>query len=335
MRLLQASERDHGSDHMSTDPSFHFPPDVFSAVVDAVPLLTRSRLDVVLFFQGCGVDRAFLTSLADRVRADLGFSKYHVTKEVLTFLNEQDDAGLGQRRQVLRRVSEFDDFGSCYPDNQLKAKGAVAIVSELINKKDSFTRLQQAHEAEQKKQQDAGQRQAAEVAAKRQAIAQVKTDLFALFGDTNPQHRGKALEDVLNRLFKAHDILVREAFVLVAEEGGGVIEQIDGAVEIDSRIYLVEMKWWGQPLSRREVSTHLVSVYGRGDAGGILISKSGFHPSAIADCATALSQRTVVLVELEEIVKALDRGVPLIDLLRPKIREATLSKRPLTRPLDG
>jgi restriction system protein len=323
-----------GIPDMSTDPAFHFPPDVFNAVVDAVPLLTRSRMDAVLFFKGCGVDRKILVSLSERVRTDSGFSKYHVTKEVLTFLNEQGDAGLGARRQVLRRVSEFDDFGSCYPDNQLKAKGAVATVAELINKKDSFTRLQQTHDAEQKRQQEVSQRQAEEGAARREAIGHVRTDLFALFSESSPQRRGKALEDVLNRLFKSHGILVREAFVVVDSGGAGVIEQIDGAVEIDSRLYLVEMKWWSEPLGRHEVASHLVSVYGRGDAGGILISKSGYHPSAIADCTTALAQRTVVLVELEEIVKALDRGVPLLDLLRPKIREATLSKRPLTRPLD-
>src|ERR1035441_703638 len=87
-----------GIPDMSTDPAFHFPPDVFNAVVDAVPLLTRSRMDAVLFFKGCGVDRKILVSLSERVRTDSGFSKYHVTKEVLTFLNEQGDAGLGARQ---------------------------------------------------------------------------------------------------------------------------------------------------------------------------------------------------------------------------------------------
>jgi hypothetical protein len=31
---------------MTTDLAFHFPPDVFDAVVDAVPLLTQSKRDV-------------------------------------------------------------------------------------------------------------------------------------------------------------------------------------------------------------------------------------------------------------------------------------------------
>ncbi len=48
---------------MTTDLAFHYPPDVFDAVVDAVPLLTRGKRDVVLFFRGCGVDRAFLAGV--------------------------------------------------------------------------------------------------------------------------------------------------------------------------------------------------------------------------------------------------------------------------------
>jgi len=39
----------------------------------------------------------------------------------------------------------------------------------------------------------------------------------------------------------------------------------------------------------------------------------------VEDYKTALSAHTVVLVELKEIVVALDRDIPLLDLLRPKL----------------
>jgi restriction endonuclease Mrr len=125
----------------------------------------------------------------------------------------------------------------------------------------------------------------------------------------------------------------KEAFTITAEEGG-VIEQIDGAVEIDGRTYLVEMKWWQEPMGRAEVSPHLVSVYGRGDVGGIFISNSGYNPSAIKVHKTALTTRTVIMVELREIVMIMERDLSLPDLLRPKLREAALSKNPLFYPLD-
>jgi restriction system protein len=237
---------------MTTDLAFHYPPDVFDAVVDAVPLLTRGKRDVVMFFRGCGVDRAFLAGVERRIAEEPNFSKYHITREVLAYMNERGDLGLGPRRQLLKRVSEFDDFSSCYPDNQMKARGAVATVAQLINKKDSFTRLQEERERELQRHRDAKRAETAKRDAERARREQVKTDLFALFGEQNPHRRGKALEAVLNRLFQSEEILVREAFERRDDESGGdVIEQIDGAIEIDGQVYLVEMKWWSQTLGRR------------------------------------------------------------------------------------
>ena len=158
---------------MTMDAVFHYPPDVFEAVVDAVPLLTRSRSNVVLFFRGCGVDRVFLTSIERRLEADPGFKKYHITRAILTHVNDLGDSGLGQRRQILKRVSEFDDFSSCYSDNQLKARGAVATVAQLINKKDSFTRIQHEREQELKRHRDARRAEMAEAQAKRARREQV------------------------------------------------------------------------------------------------------------------------------------------------------------------
>jgi restriction system protein len=315
---------------MTSDPAFHFPPDVFSAIVDAVPLLTRGKKEVLTFFQGCGVAAPRLRALAVRIDAAPKLSKYEITRELLTELNAKGDAGLSARRQVIRRIAEFDDYASCYPDNQLKAQGAVARVRELVNKKDAFTRIQHAHEEENRQHRDAQEISLRKANAQRAELAKVRDDLFALFGEADPRRRGKALEGVLNRLFQAHDLLVREAFV-VTGGGIGALEQIDGAVDIDGVTYLVEMKWWDQKLGRSDVASHLVSVYGRAGVGGIFISASGYHLSAIEDFKTALSERIVVLVELEEIVALLDGDRSLKDMLRAKIREAKLSKRPLWR----
>jgi restriction system protein len=320
---------------MTADLAFHYPPDVFDAVVDAVPLLTRSKADVVLFFRGCGVDRTLLASMERRAQTEPGFSKYHITRTVLAHVNDLGDAGLGQRRQILKRVSEFDDFSCCYADNQLKARGAVANVAQLISKKDSFTRIQEEHERELRRHREQRKEEVAAKQARNDRRERLKADLFALFGEQNPHRRGKALEGILNGLFEMEGILVREAFVVRDDVGdGGTIEQIDGAIELDGRLYLVEMKWWSQPLGRGEVASHLVRVYGRGEVGGILISNSPYHPSAVADCKDALTMRTIVLVELKEIVQALTRDRTVRDLLVTKVRAASLQKNPLVYPLD-
>ncbi len=315
------------------DVVFHFPPDFLSAVVDAVPLLTRGRNEVITFFQGCGVSRDFLTGISEKITADPKYSKYHATREILIHLNEIGDRGLAARRQVVQRVSQWEDFSTCYPDNQMKARGAVATVAQLVNQKDSFTRMNIERERAQEQHRREREAELAELQRQRDELTSVKDDLLRLYSEQNPQRRGKALEGVLNRLFAASGINVREAFEVRGEEdGGGVIEQIDGAVELRSQLYLVEMKWWKEPLGRADVAPHLVSVYGR-NAGGIFISASKYHDSAIAEFKTALAQRTVVMVELEEIVIALSMDHSIEDLLNDKVRAATLSRQPLVYPL--
>jgi hypothetical protein len=320
---------------MTTDLAFHYPPDVFDAVVDAVPLLTRGKHDVVMFFRGCGVDRKFLGGIDRRIDTEPKYSKYHIMREILAYLNDRGDPGLGPRREVLKRVSEFDNFSSCYPDNQMKARGAVATVAQLVNKKDSFTRMRDERERELQRHRDAHRAETEKRDAERARREQNKNDLFALFGEQNPHRRGKALEGVLNRLFESEGILVREAFERRDDDSGaGAIEQIDGVIELGNQVYLVEMKWWNQTLGRNEVASHLVRVYGRGQVGGILVSNSAYSPAAIADCKDALHAKTVVLVELREIVQALTLGRSVRVLLTKKVRAAALDKNPLVYPLD-
>jgi hypothetical protein len=315
------------------DIVFHFPPDFLAAVVDAVPLLTRGRTEVVTFFQGCAVSQQFLKGVSTKIAADPKYSKYHATREILTHLNEIGDRGLAARRQVVQRVSQWEDFSTCYPDNQLKARGAVATVAQLVNQKDSFTRMNMERERAQEQHRKEREAELAEMQRRRAELSSVKDDLFNLFSGQDPHRRGKALEGVLNRLFAASKITVQEAFEVRAEEGGNnVLEQVDGAIELKGQVYLVEMKWWKEPLGRGDVSPHLVSVYGR-NAGGIFISASGYHDSAVAEFKTALAQRTVVMVELEEIVVALSMDHPIEDLLNDKVQAATLTRQPLVYPL--
>ena len=149
-----------------------------------------------------------------------------------------------------------------------------------------------------------------------------------MFGERDPYKRGKRLEGVLNSLFSFAGLLVREAFTLKGDEGQGIVEQIDGVVEIDGVLYLVEMKWWDKPIGRQEIAPHFVSVYGRGDVGGIFISYSGFSPAAIEDAKTGLAQKVFILTELQEIIQIVDREADLKALFKEKINRAKADRNP-------
>jgi hypothetical protein len=251
------------------DISYHYPPELLELLCDAVPALFRSKQGVIDFFAGAGVPNKLLGDWKMKLNEDKASVKKHeIARSVLCRLNGAGEPALALRREVVKRVSEFDDFSSCWDNDRYKAQGLVAQIQKLVNVKDSFTRINLERESERRERQAV---YAAKVQAKQKEAEErvaIRDSLYRLFGETDPYKRGKRLEGILNGLFSFAGFLVREAFTLKGNEGQGIIEQIDGVVEIDGALYLVEMKWWDKPIGRQEIAPHFVSVYGRGNVGG-------------------------------------------------------------------
>ena len=320
---------------MSVDIIHHYPPEVLNLLVDTIPLLCRSKNDVLVFFKGAGVPETLTADYKQKLATDRSsVNKYEITREVLSRLNDKGEVSLREQREILKRVIEFEDFSTCWPADQLKAKGLIAEIRRVVDVKDSFGRMRQEQEAERRKRLEDENRKTAAQVEQKAKIGQVKKELYALFCLTDPQKRGKQLEGVLNQLFKTAGILVREAFTRVAQTGEGIIEQIDGVIELDGEIYLVEMKWWEKPLGTGEVLQHLVRVFTRNCARGMLISYSGFTDPAVAICRESLSRMVVTLSSLQEIVQLLEREDDLSELLKKKVRAAVIDKNPLHRVYD-
>ncbi|MCZ7384218.1 MAG: restriction endonuclease [Candidatus Methanoperedens sp.] len=312
--------------------TFQYPPELLSLLIETIPRLCRGKKDLLLFFQGAGVSPSLLSIYEALLKTNSGaFKKPIVARELLTKLNENGDRSLRERREILKRVTEFQDFSVCWENDQAAARGYVAQVRELVHVKDSFTRMQIERDEERRKRL-AEQTALFNAEKDRKAkIEMVKADLYALFGEHDARKRGKKLEGVLNSLFAAYGILVREAFTVKGACKEGVIEQIDGIVELDSCLYLVELKWWNEPLGTAEVSPHIVRVYGRGgQARGIFISYSRYTKPAITTCREALAGGTVIILcNLQEIVDLFEKEGDLKKWLKAKVTAAIVDKNPL------
>ncbi len=317
------------------DISFHYPPELLSLLKEAVPKLCKSKKDLLLFFQGAGVGRDLLAPYTALLRDNKdAFNKYTVTRDLLAKLNEAGERSLRERREIVKRVTEFHDFSVCWENDQAAARGLVSQIRDLINVKDSFTRINIEREQERKARLAEQEARSTGEKAHRAKIAEVKSKLFALFGEADAHRRGNALEAVLNSLFAAYGILVKEAFTIKGRCAEGVIEQIDGLVEIDGQLYLVELKWWNAPLGTAEVSPHLVRIFSRGgQARGLFISYSEFTQPAIATCRDVLAGGAVVILsKLQEIVELLNREADLKKWLKAKATAAIAEKNPFFLP---
>lgn len=309
---------------------FHFPPDVFNLLVDTIPLLCKGKDDVLLFLRGAGVPDGDLAVMAAKVRADRSsVNKFAIVRDVLEKLNKRGDSVLAARREVIKRVVEFEEFSMCWPNDVHKAKANVGDLKRIVNVKDSFTRMNQQREAAQAEVAAKARAERDAAVQRRRKTQEVRSRLEALFGmDSEPQKRGKLLEGVLNDLFRAYGILVREDFKRAAPEGSVVVEQIDGVIELEGHTYLVEMKWLSAPVGVNELATHMVRLYARDGARGLFISCSDFTSSAIAECVTHSNNRTMVLCTLHEIVMLMMSERDLVTLLREKARAAVIDKTP-------
>lgn len=310
--------------------AFHYPPQVLELLVETVARLNRSKKSVLLFLQGAGVAQEDLAEMDRMVKTNAAsISKFEIVRNVLTKVNARGDSGLRARREIIKRVVEFENYETCWPEDLLKAKGLVSSVREAVNAKDSFTRMTQERDAEREQVIARQRAEQSAFIAKRAAIDDVSKRLFALFAlDDRPQERGKLLEAVLNDLFRAYGIHVREDFRRKDPDTGTVLEQIDGVIELDGAIHLVEMKWLNVPVGIGEFSPHLSRLFMRANAQGIFIATNGYTEAVLTECKNALNLKTMFLCSLQEFVLLLQRQGDLTMLLKRKSQAAIIDKNP-------
>jgi restriction system protein len=313
-----------------TDISFQYPPELLNLLVDTIPLLCRTKRDVLLFFRGAGVPEAGLAGPRQRLKeTPTEINKFEIARSVLIYLSERGERTLRERREVLRRVVEFSNFDSCWPKDQLTAKGLVASVRDVVNQKDAFTRMNQAREEERQMRLAKEHEQGAARRERKAKIESAKAEFYSLFAENlSAQARGKMLEAALNNLFKAYGILIKEAFHLVGSDGEGIVEQIDGVIEVNGLLYFVEMKWYTTRIGVPEISQHLVRLMSRAEARGIFISASEYTDPAILTAREFLQHKIVVLANLRELVRLLEQQGDLAEFFTKKVQAAQIHKNP-------
>jgi restriction endonuclease Mrr len=121
----------------------------------------------------------------------------------------------------------------------------------------------------------------------------------------------------------------------VGESGEGIVEQIDGVIELKGALHFVEMKWYKNPVGKAEISEHLVRLMSRAEARGLFISASDFSDPAIHTCRDFLQHKVVALCHLQEIVVALEQQCDLADCFVQKVQAAQIHKNPYFKPFDG
>jgi restriction system protein len=314
------------------EDSYHYPTELLALLQECVPLLCRGKMDVFQFFRAAGVSRDLYSDWESRWRQNPdSVGKYPVVRDVLNKLNERKtDEALRQRREIIKRVTAWENFSTLWEKDRMPAKGLVAEIRQTVHTTDAFTKMERAKDKAAEEQRKAKQAELDAQRTKRQQREAIRKDIGALFTEPNHQKRGKVLEGLLNRLFTSFDISIRDAFTIRGAEGEGIIAQIDGAIALDNDIYLVEMKWLTDKVGPGDIAQHVTRVLHRGEgARGLFISATDYTPAARVTLCEALNYRVHMATGLHEIIFALEKEADLRQLLRDKVQAAILDKNPL------
>lgn len=133
-----------------------------------------------------------------------------------------------------------------------------------------------------------------------------------------PQSRGFSFEKFLNSMFLSSGLNPRESFRLVGE-------QIDGSIELDHEIYLIEAKWQNNKISVSDLDAFSSKIKRKTNwTRGLFISISGFSIEAIQ--AFEKGEVNLITMDGEDLYYILDgcndKYIDLDSCIRAKMRMA-------------
>jgi cytochrome c oxidase subunit IV len=148
----------------------------------------------------------------------------------------------------------------------------------------------------------------------RTILEDLKQDFIAL-SILEPQRRGYAFQDFLNKLFNKHHLSSQKAFRVNGEE-------IDGSFEIASQVYLLEAKWQAAPCGQADLLVFNGKVEGKSTwARGIFISYAGFTTQGL-DAFSRGKRTSIIGMDGQDILHILNGEIALVDAIRAKARKA-------------
>lgn len=136
---------------------------------------------------------------------------------------------------------------------------------------------------------------------------------FLQISQIEPHQRGYAFEKFLHDLFAVYKFNPRPSFRIVGE-------QIDGSIEFDHEVYLIEAKWQSTAIIQSDLLVLDGRVSGHSGIGrGIYITTGCFSPDGIA-AYQRLRPSSIFGLDGQDMYFILEEALPLDEVLRRKIR---------------
>lgn len=230
------------------------------------------------------------------------------------------EKGATVRRRIIQELANIDKPEDMAPDQQ----GGILAIQELKRLAKGAGLLVSPEELEKKKRDEAARKRARDREDRTSRLLNLNAQFRGLHDEKNPQKRGYAFERLIIDTFALADLDVQSSY-------STEIDQVDGAVIIDSFTYLIEAKWTSKPIPERELAGLEVKIDRRINATrGIYVSMAGFV-SSVDGYRNLSHNNRLILIDGMDFALMLEGRIDVRDALQAKIRAASIQGNPYLR----
>lgn len=299
-----------------------YPPEVITALKDALRCAYWYKDDLRLFFQVCELPPALI---AKQGWHDPQEYKVRIAARILDELVSMGDEGIGPIRRVIQALLNIRSFDHLrYLDEGTEkvkaAQKSIGALRQIVYRHDEAFRKS---EEEQAARTDA---LAEALRRKNDEVGRLQAQFYGLVGNTDHQQRGLLFEKFLRDLFDAYDLNPRGSFKITGE-------QIDGAFEFEMTQFLLEARWQKEAMGAGPLDSFSKKVERKlENTLGLFISLNGFSEGGLA--AFRGTRPAIVLMDGQDLAVVLQGLVDFRDLLKRKIRYGSQTGDPFLRARD-
>lgn len=147
----------------------------------------------------------------------------------------------------------------------------------------------------------------------RSKLVRLREEFSCLALEPDRTKAGLALEPFINQLFEVFQLLPRQPFRVMGE-------QIDGSFELESHIYLLELKWEKDPLPEADLLIFRGKIEGKSTfTRGVFIALNDISDPA-KDAITRGKAPSFFVMNGHDLMMILNEAISLPDYLRKRVR---------------
>ena len=239
-------------------------------------------------------------------------SKFLMVREILAELDGRGDSGVRVQHQIVQELGAMRNVAD--PDNQeagLKAIEELRAVARdfgIIEDKQASQSALAAKKAAREKTQEG-------IAARARGLAELHAKYMELaLSPDGAQQRGYDLQDLIEALFKLHDIPYQPPY------RKGTVEETDGFFTFRGFDYLLEARWRQNQPPIADLRAFSGKVKAKIESTrGLFLSIPGFRTEVVTEAATLSN---LMLMDGTELALILEGRVSLIEGLQIKLDKA-------------